>query len=1010
MLLQRASAGSGKTFKLAKTYIRLFISTREDGSDFYRLLSPGEVRDAHTHILGITFTNKATNEMKQRIVEKLAALAAPVPVEGMEPPEYKFPDYLLDFTGESQLADPLEDVIYVSKGIPARRHEITETCQAALSSLLNNYSNFNISTIDSFFQGVLRTLAYELRINDTYHVELNDDYLAQAGVDETLSAVKDTSPADSLRADMANYMKNWLGTVMRRRLEQGDTWDAFSRKSQTGIYSELVAMASKMSREDFKKHLAGMQEYFATPERFMNFYNGVLRASGQVNRLHRKMKEAATAFMRDTNPGSWQKGVASVISNILDSPPFGRVKINKKIECNRTGAEQGKNAPFIDGRPERSNPAAQQLFTAVCDAFFEWDAQRMYWSALLSRLHYLGALYYISESMDAFLNENNLIPLSATNEILNKIIGKDEVPFIYERTGVSLQHFLLDEFQDTSRLQWDNLKSLLAQSDAYGHENLIIGDAKQSIYRFRNADPELINSQVKKDFPRTCVLPDSLPADSEQRRAVNTNWRSSKHIVAFNNTLFNAMAPLLDEEESSGQKIFSSLYGNVVQNIKHMDKAGYVQINFGDPDSFNKLGPLIDSLRSRGYNMSNIAILTDTQTDGQQAIRAIIAHNESKIKEAQQSDEKYAPIEFISEESLLVGESAAVKVILAVMSLISNDFVVPGSTHDPNNPDPDSPLHMRPHELAKLEANFNIGLSMGTITGFSDLDTLNQTITSEQVEALYRRMGATTLPTLVENIASAFLTDKLLTNQVAYISAFQDIVLEYCDAYTSDLCSFLNWWKENGSKYSIAAPEGVDALQILTVHKSKGLEFDVVIMPKADWNLAPAKEHKEILWVSHIPEGLTESEIADVPDYLPITPNGATMNNPESPFYKEYHKYFNEGRMDQLNKTYVAFTRAAKELYVTAPQGGKDSQKVGKYMRTALNRIISDSTNNNPNLMDLSELTIDGDVYTYGSIDAVVPNKEKDEKESDNVIVIDRYAPSRPLTSADAHFTLKDNN
>lgn len=1013
MLLQRASAGSGKTYKLAKTFIRLFISVREEGSDFYRLLKPAEVRDAHSHILGITFTNKATNEMKQRIVETLAALACPVPAEGMEPEGYKFPDYLLSYTGEEKNADPKDDIIYISKGIPAGRHEITETCRAALSTLLNNYSNFNISTIDSFFQGVLRTLAYELHLNDTYHVELNDEYLAQMGVNDTLSSIKESNPSESRRR-MADYMNEWLYNIMQLRLQQGDAWDAFTPKD-SGIYGELVNIAKKMSSESFKRNLHELDSYFEDPQRFATFYRGVLREQREVEALHLEMQKAAKKFLAETESvqNHYIKGVESVLKGALKVKPYGSLKSNKKLETNRTGEYNGTCNIFKKNTSPYSDATFQADFTAFCDAYFAWRDAREYWSAVLSRLHYLGVLYYINISMEEFRDENNIIPLNATNEILNRIIGKDEVPFIYERTGVQLHHFLLDEFQDTSRLQWENLQPLLAQSDSQKFENLIIGDAKQSIYRFRNADPELINSQVKIDFPFTRVLPDDL--STEQARAdVNANWRSSREVVQFNNTIFKSLAPILDDEEPDNSTIFRSLYSNTVQAIRKKDLPGYVEIDFKSKNGFDTLGEKIMDLLSRNYKQSDIAILVNLNSDGKTAINSIVNFNAKSARLAKEEGLEFKPIDFISEESLLINSSPAVKVLLSVMSLISNDFIISGSDRDSGSNTDENNKHLRPFELSQLEANYNIALSLGSATRLADIETLNRSVKAEQVEELYRRMGATTLPAMVEAIASAFLTPEMLTTQAAYLSAFQDHVLEYCETYTPDLSSFLSWWNENGNKYSIAAPEGVDAVKIITIHKSKGLEFKAVIIPKADWELGPFKEEEDIIWTSHVPRGLTEEEQQTCPDVMPVTPNGKSMNNPSSPFFEEYHKFFLESRIDSLNKTYVAFTRAIRELYISSPS----KSPLGSLLQRAILDAQRLPTDTSGMLMQPGEYTFNDDRFTLGKpTDLAKDKKKKDDIKTENrkeqqpkILLIKSYAPFRPLRSSDANFMLSDDD
>lgn len=1000
MLLQRASAGSGKTFKLAKTYIRLFISRQDKPGGYYRLLTKEELRDSHSHILGVTFTNKATNEMKQRIVEKLYALSQTAPEKGKEPEGYKYPDYLLDFTGEAANADPTDDIIYASKGIPATRREINRICRYALGVLLRDYGNFNISTIDSFFQGVLRTLAYELRLDDTYRVELNDEYLAQVGVDSTLGSVKEYGDGEPPSATSA-YVTEWLRTVMEHRLKWGGKWDPFAKNSVNGIYGELVRLAGKMSDESFKTNMALLEDYFKVPERFMRFYRAVLRTSdSSLKSKHALLVRRARDFRAATDPESYAAGISTTLDLVIHSIPFSPIsKISKRFL--QEGTQYGK--PFKAGSPSSKDKQLQDLFLDVCEALEEWMKDCIYWKSVLSRLHYMGVLCFISRSIDTFREENNVIPLSATNDILHRIIGGDEVPFIYERTGVRLEHYLLDEFQDTSTMQWENLKPLLEQSDSYSHENLIIGDAKQSIYRFRNANPDLITHGVEQAFPDTRVLPGPDTQGTPEHRSVNSNWRSSRHVVAFNNTLFRFLAPLLDTDGSTS---YRTLYGNVVQTIRKRLTPGYVRLNLGSKDGYDTLGPLIDDLRDRGYRLGDIAVLVNFGIEGKKAIDRLIEHNRKQAA----TDPAYRPIEFISEESLKVEESAAVKVILSVMRIIARDF----ETEEPEGDEEAKrkSRRMRLYDIERLIANYNISVYSGQAKSVAQVNALDEVVSKEQIEALYRRMGAVTLPSLVEEIAAVFLSRDMQSAQVAYIAAFQDAVLHYCDTYPADLGSFLDWWDENGAKLTIAAPEGADAIQVMTIHKSKGLEFKVVILPKADWELEPHKEETDIIWVRHTPRGLTPEEEADAPGLIPVTPHKGSMSDPSSPFHKEYIKYFHEARIDNLNKTYVALTRAVNELYITA-YCKKDKNKnaapghIGEWMRKALDEALRQPAGD-PDLIDPAEFRIEGDIYEYGQPTIAVPDNENDRHTE--VMYIDNYCPDTPLKPSQALFTLADDD
>jgi len=948
MILQRASAGSGKTFRLAKTYIRLFIADRNEDTGRYLLRHPSRLREAHSAILGVTFTNKATNEMKERIVSKLASLAQVHPEPGCEPQRWHAPDYLLDFTGENPDAHTdTDDIIYDPTGeTPASRSQVGKVCGAALRVLLNDYGRFNISTIDTFFQNVLRSFAYELRLNDNYHVELNDDYLAQIGVDRTLSTVNiDGSPAGSGREkEMSEYVSAWARSTIHEHIGRGETWNMFNKSSTAGVYARLLDIARKMSKESFKLTASRLDEYFSDISRFDHFSAACLQASHSVSALYeeamstfRSLRDAVREAAGGDDTACYDR-MKTPWEHLRSLRPFSHV------QPDRLGS---KLLPYYCADPPafdtskhflkksvgawRNDPGITERFRCLGRALYTWQKQRDYWTTILSRINYMGVLHYIRQSSETFRLENNIIPLSATNEILQRIISNDDTPFIYERIGSRITHYLLDEFQDTSVMQWLNLRPLLAQSTDTGEECLVIGDAKQSIYRFRNAAPEIITTHVPASFPGIRILP-APQAPVSERAKVNTNWRSADTVVRANNTVFTLLPAVMDDKS---RPYLQPLYADTVQKVKKRDLPGYMRISFGTPigseymllqeddtggakkrtDYYAALGYLIDDLRARGYRLSDIAILTDLNSEGAAAIAALMCHNTRMLE----ADRHYSPIEILSEESLKVSDSAAVKVIIAILGAIARGFRTHEEDTDATPARPASQI--RQYELARYVANFQCYLASHSGEPLDEIlkKDLDALLPPAEISAMLANLPSATLPAMVESIAARF-TGMLGGEQAAYVAAFQDAVLDYCENYPADISSFLTWWEENGKKCSIPAPEGVDAVRVMTIHKSKGLEFQVVLMPKADWNPAPSEydSSRELIWVEHEPEGLTDLSADEIPPCIPVTP-AAHMKDPGSPFHKDYDEFCRRRIADQLNKTYVAFTRAVRELHVCAP-------------------------------------------------------------------------------------------
>lgn len=490
--LQRASAGSGKTYMLAKKFIEYFISARdEDGSR--RLRRKQELRDAICHILAITFTNKATNEMKLRIVDKLDALGSWTP----RTPSGKV-DYLDDFT----------------KDFGATPEDVASICRHALKILLSDYGDFKVSTIDSFFQSVLRTFAYEADLDDTYQLELDSGYVTQMGLDTTLDALESGGAAggrQSLMDHRHDGEESGRGQGMEHIPEAG---------GPNSIYGQVLKASNNLAKEDFKVIREQLDSYFEEHPDFYATYNKLCRVyESDLRRKFDEMRKAARA-VRDAfarfgldikaTGGTYLAGRVEKMAHTWDWNFSDEKSLGYKIPSfTRKGPSTRVFDPRVDN-PHLGTPVEDEVEELAEEMFGKFDSWRKEalsdkmrrWRIYSATLPYVGLLQSVRGNARLFLTDSNTVELGETNSILNRIIGDDDAPFIYERMGSRLDHFLIDEFQDTSRLQWSNLYPLLSESEGKGNDNLIIGDAKQSIYRFRNADPSLITEKVPGSLPR----------------------------------------------------------------------------------------------------------------------------------------------------------------------------------------------------------------------------------------------------------------------------------------------------------------------------------------------------------------------------------------------------------------------------------------------------------------------------------------------------------------------------
>ena len=871
--IQRASAGSGKTYTLAKKFIWFLIAIKNPDRP-WRLRTRREIADGLARILAITFTNKATNEMKLRIVDNLASMAVAAE-DPVSPLLLTQTPYLKEF------AETLS--------VPPSK--VGEAAAYALSVLLNEYSDFRISTIDSFFQSVLRTFAYESNLNDSYQVEIDTDYLIMASIDATLNELNrpgtDETPAGK-----------WIRILTREASENGGKWNVFQKNNNnSSVYSSLRRSLKMIESEDFKEIRTSLDDYFINTAETLPLeevyvalkkrvetpvFEALERARGLGNRLQAQLRKAgldpATDCLRNFSGHLAKLNVLTPDVSSSDRNIFSPLKL-----AGKSLLKKGV-----------SHPEAQELTDMAIDMYEAYNLwldlrgrpEWVYWQVYAPLLPYLGLLGEARLKMNEFLESNNLIQLGETNSMLQDIIGDDDAPFIYERLGSVINHFLIDEFQDTSRMQWDNLHPLLKESDSRGEDNLIIGDAKQSIYRFRNADPSLITTVVPSLFPS------HKPAGLT--RAENTNWRSRRRIVEFNNLFFSNLAGIVDSLKL-GELDFKDLYSNVAQYSNHRDPSGYVEVRFmsaelSDEDKsagksvadvieenvLKEMGPLIASLQTRGVAQKDIAILTDTNEEGKKIIAALVEYNENRPAGT-------PPVDFISEEALLVSQSEAVGILVAIMR-----YLATGADMDL------SFFSLRHPELSPA----------GHIAGF-----LGEESPQKEVDAIMADMQARTLTGIVEAMTEKFVPEVMRREQAVYLAAFQDMVIDYTDRYPADAASFLDWWDSKGRFRSISSPEGTDAVRIMTIHKSKGLEFGCVILPFADGALEPSPTQSEWRWVK--PASVFSD--AGLPPFVPVKTERKLMETEHASIYIDYHDLF---MMDKLNSAYVAFTRAVDELYI----------------------------------------------------------------------------------------------
>lgn len=850
----KASAGSGKTHQLTGEYIRLLFSAPHN----YR------------HILAVTFTNKATDEMKSRIVEELNNLAV-----GNKS------GYLQQLMDEFKLS--ASAIRIQAKGI--------------LQNLLHNYSTFSISTIDGFFQRTMRAFTREMGITGGYKVEVDNKSFLPEIVDLMLN---------ELDQDGNDDLIEWLLAFMKDRIEDNKTWK---------INDEIVKLASNLFDERFITLSAPVQDQIKDKESLKKYKQ---KLYGIIRNYEKELKEIGECAQgivgkynldfTDFSGGSrsqfkrfdmWAKGEVPDLA-----PTFF------KFPDNVTSWYAKKTPDHIIGSIESAY--ADGLNNCVIKVIAMYEHATHYNTAkeILRLFNTLGILSDVNSRLQAYRRETNMLFLSDTTELLNKIIADSESPFVYEKIGTRLNHFMIDEFQDTSTMQWNNFRPLLQESLASGNYNLIVGDVKQSIYRWRNSDWRLLEEQIEQDFT----------APNIQQHALETNWRSDGNIIRFNNEFFKQGASVMQaefigsDEEIEHSAYFSTkieeAYSQVSQHIAPHKKTneGQVSINFIDQEevddwkeeAMNQLPHTLEKLQEQGFRLKDIAILVRTG-------REAVAVSERLLQYKDENPDTGYNYDFISNEALLLNNSSCVKTAVALLQYIN------------------SPLEKTVRVRAIYEYyRFTTKMSASQI-----FDNYVQQHAEEFPNELKQKLGSILSLPLYELTEALFdlLKASTASTDTVYIQAFLDLINDYSARKTADLNGFLSWWNEVKEKKSLFSPDNQDAIHLMTIHKSKGLQFGAVILPFANWAFEP-QPNRNILWCK------PEEEPFDDLGVVPVLYSNKLASTIFKQDFLEEKLY---SYIDNLNLLYVSFTRPKHRLIISAPK-----PKVSKSKKADSVKNVSD--------------------------------------------------------------------
>ncbi len=864
LLVYKASAGSGKTFTLAVEYIKLLI------------LNP----KAYRQILAVTFTNKATAEMKERILSQLYGI----------------------WTQDKDSAAYLERIAGETSKSP---EEIRQAAGKALSYMLHDYSHFRVETIDSFFQSVMRNLAKELELSPNLNIELNNNEVLSDAVDQMIEKLNPTSPVLA-----------WLLEYIQERIAEDKRWNVSDEIKSFGrnIFDEGYIEKGEGLRQRLQAHPGLIKEYrkelkemeteaLEQMKGFSDQFEGELESHGLSPEDLKNGMRGISSYFRKLSNGALKNDIRNAtVEKCLEDPKSWGTKTSPRYKDIIALAETSL-MPLLQ-EAER----------------FRIKNSRIINSCRLSiqHLNKVQLLAHIDEEVRRLNQDNNRFLLSDTNALLHHLVKDGDSSFVFEKIGAYIRNVMIDEFQDTSRMQWSNFKLLLVEGLSQGADSLIVGDVKQSIYRWRNGDWGILNG-----------LNDHLDHFPIQVKTLKTNRRSETNIIRFNNKIFTAAVDYLNEvyKEQLGKDCedLQKAYNDVVQESPRTQEKGYVKISFLQPDQEHdyteqtliSLGEEVQLLLEKGIKLNDIAIL--------------VRKNKNIPRIADYFDKKLH-YKVVSDEAFRMDASLAICMMVDAIRYLSN----PGN------------------KIAR--AQLAISYQKEVLRNEADLNTLLlQPAESYLPEAFIKKIGHLRLLPLYELLEELFLIFELkrIRQQDAYLFAFFDAVTDYLQNNSSDLDSFLRFWEETLHSKTIPSGE-IEGIRIFSIHKSKGLEFHTVLIPFCDWKMENETNNQLVWCTPHEPP-------FDKLDIVPVTYSSVMA---ESIYRKDYLNERLQLWVDNLNLLYVAFTRAGKNLIVWSKKDQKGT--ISELLSNTLSKIST---------MDSVEW--DEEIYEQGCLCASEAEKQK---------------------------------
>ena len=852
LTVYRASAGSGKTFTLAVEYISLLVKDPEN----------------YQHILAVTFTNKATQEMKMRILSQLYGIAN-------------------SLQSSQQYFNKVKEKTNMPDAV------IRNNARAALTLLIHRYNNFRILTIDAFFQQVLRNLAHELGQTANLRVDLNNEEITEKAVDQMIESLEKGQP-----------VLQWISTYINNSIEDDNGWN---------IIGKIKTFGTNIFKDFYKAHEANLKEQLSNADDFKVYETTLRKRRNDIRKTFNSKAKSILNEIKNANldiPSNYRSGLYKYLTDSAIAPLTNKPLKAGVLKANES-PQNWTSSKCAKADKQQIQTLAAEVLSAQLSELIAYNNDN--WNEFqsiqltLSHLSELRLLHAIADAVDNLTKDTNRFMLSNTQALLKELIADSDTPFIFERIGARLKHVMIDEFQDTSTIQWQNFQVLLANCMAQElSQNLIVGDIKQSVYRWRQGDWGILNN-IEKSFAHQKIRLETL----------DYNYRSEKRIIDFNNAFWEQCvantAKEVAQDDAEKAEIVQKAYEDVAQKTHKTTENGFVKISLYPSKNMKEavLEELIETIKelfNNGYggkNQSKIAILVRSKSNIQDIVNALLQSFGNEIN-------------IVSDEAFRLDASLSVNIIVSAMHLLTHpdDVLTRGKLVKLYNqevlkkPLTDTDLLVSINESNNIDTKNIDKKERRKLATEQQMAKLNSQLPPEYVANRELLLGLPIVD-LVDKLFMLFGLDQL-EGQSSYICTLYDTLNDFLKDHTADIDDFINEWENSLSSKTIQSDE-IEGIRIMTIHKSKGLEFDNVIIPFCSWEM----EKKGTLWCE------TKNKPAPY-NKLPLLPIDFSRDKLiGTVFEDDYKEEHFQNIVDNLNLLYVAFTRASKNLFVFGLRQGK---------------------------------------------------------------------------------------